>query len=152
LSLCLVVFYPAKAISFIPGNLKFEKFNSERGFYQNTVNAITTDKNGYVWFATPNGLVKYDGYSFNYYYHDHEDPNSIMSNEISCLYNGSDGNLWIGTRNGVCLYLPDKEKFVTIQRTAFISDLIKEDPKKRIWVGTKSNYMFLKQRIMFPRE
>ena len=58
------------AIDIKPNDQKIEKFVNEQGFYQNTVNAITSDEDGNIWIATPNGLVCYDGYTFDYYYSD----------------------------------------------------------------------------------
>lgn len=45
----------------------FEKFSNKEGFNQNTINAIDQDKYGFLWFGTPNGLIKYDGYEFETY-------------------------------------------------------------------------------------
>ena len=66
-------------------NQRIESFNSLQGFYQNTVSSIVSDSKGYLWIATPNGLVKYDGYSFEYYYHNNEDKESLPNNYISHL-------------------------------------------------------------------
>ena len=42
----------------------FERFSNKQGFNQNTINAIEQDKYGFLWYATPNGLIRYDGYDF----------------------------------------------------------------------------------------
>ena len=41
----------------------------------------TQDKQGNMWFATYNGLNKYNGYDFTVYQHDEHNPHSI-SNDI----------------------------------------------------------------------
>ncbi len=118
-----------------PGNQRIETFVDKQGFFQNTVNAITSDENGYLWFSTPNGLVRYDGYSFRYFYHDSENPESIPYNYINNLLKGFDGKLWIGTGEGLCLYIAEKEQFIPLKYKIQNETFIKEDPLKRIWVG-----------------
>ena len=46
------------------GERRVEVFANKEGFDQNTISAICSDKNSVLWFATPNGLIKYDGYDF----------------------------------------------------------------------------------------
>ncbi|ANW96122.1 hypothetical protein AXE80_07455 [Wenyingzhuangia fucanilytica] len=116
-------------------NQRIESFNNKHGFYQNTINTIVSDNNGYLWIATPNGLVKYDGYSFEYFYNNQSDTESLPSNYISNLLTDSQGKLWIGTREGLCVYLTDKEQFMTVNTSVENETFIKEDANNRIWVG-----------------
>lgn len=116
-------------------NQRIESFNSLQGFYQNTVNSIVSDNKGYLWISTPNGLVKYDGYSFDYYYHSYNNKESLPNNNILNLLNDSNGRLWIGTKEGLSVFLTDKERFVSVKNTMKKETVIKEDSKKRIWVG-----------------
>jgi two-component system sensor histidine kinase ChiS len=51
------------------GILKFEHISSEDGLSQNTVTAIIQDQKGFMWFATQEGLNRYDGYEFKIYGH-----------------------------------------------------------------------------------
>ena len=121
-----------------PSNQRIETFTNAEGFYQNTVSAIVSDSKGYLWIATPNGLVSYDGYTFEYYYHDQENQESLPNNYISNLLSDSKGRLWIGTQEGLCIYLTDKEQFVPIKKSTKKSTFIKEDTQKQIWVGSGS--------------
>ena len=95
-------------------NQRIERFINAQGFYQNTISAIVSDSKGYIWIATPNGLVRHDGYSFEYYYHDLENPESIPNNDVRHLLIDSYERLWIGTTQGICLYSADKEQFTPI--------------------------------------
>lgn len=142
--ICLVVFLflgysYAQEKNIQPSNQRIETFTSAQGFYQNTVSAIVSDSKGYLWIATPNGLVSYDGYTFEYYYHDQENLESLPNNYISHLLSDSKGRLWIGTRAGLCVYLTDKEQFIPIKKATKKETFIKEDARKRIWVGNGSN-------------
>jgi len=135
---------PSVASNIRTGTQRIEKFVSEQGFFQNTVNDITSDNYGYLWIATPNGLIKHDGYSFEYYYHDFENPQSIPNNYIKHLLTDSDGKLWISTRQGLCLYFADKEQFVPLKSTILNEEFIKEDTQKRIWIGKGSRLHIFK--------
>jgi signal transduction histidine kinase/ligand-binding sensor domain-containing protein/DNA-binding NarL/FixJ family response regulator len=134
----------SRAYNIKQSNQRIEKFVNAQGFYQNTVNAITSDKNGYLWVATPNGLIRYDGYSFEYHYNDPEKPETIPNNFISSLLNDSEGTLWIGTKQGICLYYADKEQFFSIKNSGKNISLIKEDTQKRVWIASGSTLLIFK--------
>ena len=122
-------------------NQRIEKFVNAQGFYQNTVNAMVSDKYGYLWVATPNGLIRYDGYSFEYHYNDPENPETIPYNYITALLNDSGGKLWVGTQSGMCLYHADKEQFQPIRNFNENVSLIKEDTQKSVWVASGSKFL-----------
>ncbi|NIJ43913.1 signal transduction histidine kinase/DNA-binding response OmpR family regulator/ligand-binding sensor domain-containing protein [Wenyingzhuangia heitensis] len=61
---------------------------------------ILQDKYGFVWIATINGLWRYDGGSFKSYVKNELDETSITDNHISCLFEDSKGDLWVGTYGG----------------------------------------------------
>jgi len=126
------------------GSQRIYKFNHAQGFYQNTVKSIAEDKNGYLWFSTANGLIRYDGYDFENFYHDFEDKYSIPHNVINKIFEGSDGKLWIGTKGGTCLYFPDEERFLSLENNIVGDAFIKEDSKKNIWIGNNSELYIYK--------
>ena len=80
--------------------LRFERIGNKQGLSQSTIFEIFQDKKGFIWFATRDGLNKYDGYNFTIYRHIFNNPNSISSSNISCITEDYDGNLWVGTADG----------------------------------------------------
>ncbi|WP_405575949.1 two-component regulator propeller domain-containing protein [Winogradskyella sp. Asnod2-B02-A] len=92
----------------------FERISNKEGFNQNTVNAIEQDKYGFLWYATPNGLIRYDGYEFKTFSTQSKNEQAISSNNVTYLYNDKDGILWIGTNVGVNIYVPWLERFFTV--------------------------------------
>jgi len=92
----------------------FERISNKEGFNQNTVNAIEQDKYGFLWFATPNGLIRYDGYEFKTFTTQSKTHGAISSNNITYLFNDKNGILWIGTNVGINIYVPWLEKFFTV--------------------------------------
>lgn len=115
----------------------FERISNKEGFNQNTINAIQQDKYGFLWFATPNGLIRYDGYDFKTYT---TETSNLASNYITCLFNDSNGLLWIGTRETLNVYVPSLEKFFTVNTDEHFSiKKVAEDSNGNIWFsGDKS--------------
>lgn len=67
--LCLIIFLICPALSALDSQQKMNRFttecfNSAQGLPQNTVADIYQDTTGYMYFATQEGVVKYDGKKF----------------------------------------------------------------------------------------
>ena len=69
------------------------------GLSNNHVVSIAQDKRGSLWFATEEGLNKFDGIRFlTYYKEETTGKQSITGNELNCLLDDPvDSILWIGT-------------------------------------------------------
>lgn len=75
-------------------NLEFEHLTIEEGLSASTVFSIFQDQEGFMWFSTPDGLNKYDGYQFKIYKNDPSDIQSISDNFVTIFYeNGGGGNM-----------------------------------------------------------
>ncbi|MBN2092871.1 response regulator [candidate division KSB1 bacterium] len=100
---------------------------------------IATRDKGMWLFHPDSGLIKS-------YVLDATDSAGI-SNIIEVLLKDSRGNIWVGTANGLSLFNPAEEKFITFRKDDtdpyslsdnFIGSLL-EDKNGRIWVGTVNN-------------
>lgn len=80
--------------------LRFDCLAITDGLSQNTVIDIAQDHHGFLWFATEDGLNRYDGYGFKVFKNVPGDPSSLSDNWVLCLLVDRDGNLWAGTSNG----------------------------------------------------
>ena len=94
---------------------RFDRITVEDGLSQNAVLTILQDRRGFIWLGTEDGLNKYDGYDFEIFKHDAEDPSSISDSLVSELYEDRFGVLWIGTRSGLDLYDPITRSFSHFQ-------------------------------------
>jgi len=92
---------------------QFERFSLEQGLSQVSVFDIVQDHKGFLWFATEDGLNRYDGYNFKVFRHDPSLPNTISHNNINTLYVDSAGVLWIGTNGGGLSYYDAKTETFT---------------------------------------
>src|SRR5260221_7047641 len=73
----------------------FDIWTTDNGLPQNSVNAILQTKDGYLWLATFDGLVRYDGVRF-VVFNVHNTP-GVTSNRFTSLLEDRSGDLWIGT-------------------------------------------------------
>ena len=81
-------------------DIRFDRLSVEQGLSQSAVNGILQDHKGFMWFATEDGLNKYDGYSFTIFRHDPEDPTSLGDSFARCIHEDPAGMIWVGTWNG----------------------------------------------------
>jgi signal transduction histidine kinase/ligand-binding sensor domain-containing protein/ActR/RegA family two-component response regulator len=129
----------------------FQRISSVEGLSHNTISRIMQDSLGFMWFATENGLNKYDGYNTVVYKHNSDDTSSISGNFITALFIDSKGDLWVGTNSGgVNKYNKYNDNFERIQlinedtKTALNSsiDVIIETSDKKILIGTVGSGLF----------
>ncbi len=121
------------------GRLRFEHLTVQDGLAQNTVNAVLQDRVGFMWFATEEGLNKYDGLSFTHYLHDPENSESLGSSSVLTLYEDSQGRLWVGTEIGLDRFDRETETFFHVlpeEESSVPVYAIVEDNQDRLWVGT----------------
>ena len=93
------------------GSIKFSHISLNNGLSQSTVFSIAQDKRGNMWFATYDGVNKFDGYDFTIYQHDASDPHSIANDIARTVMTDSQGRIWIGTRDGLSWYNEEKDLF-----------------------------------------
>lgn len=151
----LLLFVIAEVKGQGPEKIQFHHITPEDGLSQSTVHAILQDSKGYMWFATQDGLNKYNGYEISTYRNDPDDPHSISLSDIRSLYEDKKGNLWIGTLGGgLNLYDRDMDHFVRFKGDIekpqqSLSDNsvwdIYEDSRGNFWVGTSWGLNLMKR-------
>lgn len=104
----------------VPGNqtasYKFRNFSMEDGLSMSTVIDIAQTKDGFMWFATPDKLNRFDGYTFTSFKHEPSNPNSISGNYVNALLALDNGNLMVALQNGMLdIYNPDSKHFTHIK-------------------------------------
>ena len=82
-----------------PQTYTVKRLDIGNGLSNNYVIDIAEDKNGYLWFATEEGLNKLEGTEFTTFYKTEKDETGITGNELNCLLDDPDETvLWIGTQ------------------------------------------------------
>ncbi len=170
----------------------FTNLNLKDGLSQLSVLDICEDSKGCIWFATRNGLNKYDGQHFTVYQHDISNPQSISDdhittllpdiatnglwvgttnglnyidlgtnritvyvksthpnlagNSITALCAGTHGEVWIGTRRGLCQWNPATKDFRRVDLNETIKQAhitaLRIDSKGQLLIGTHDNGLF----------
>jgi ligand-binding sensor domain-containing protein/two-component sensor histidine kinase len=118
--------------------LAFTNFSTEQGLICNSISAITVDKNGHIWLATPKGASCYDGIKFN----DFTVKNGLSCNMVTSITEDKSGNLWFGTFGGGINTYKGKSFINYISNQASNSDLISsilEDSCGVMWLASYSN-------------
>lgn len=94
--------------------LNFNILSTADGFPTNEIQKVFQDREGFMWFATRNGLCRYDGYQITVYNSDHHKSPVLTSNNIYCLADDELGNLWVGTYNGINRFDKAEGTFVPV--------------------------------------
>ena len=95
----LLTAVPAGAQEWHAGYL-FERLAGDQGLSDATVFSVVDDRDGFLWFATADGLNRFNGYEFAVYRHDEATPGTISANGIGSIMVDSRGTLWVGTWGG----------------------------------------------------
>lgn len=136
---------PAAAASYD----RIQTLSMDEGLPHSDVNAITQDRDGYLWFATFSGLSKYDGYRLLTFRTDNSD---LTSDRILCLFVARDSSLYIGTESGgLNRYDPVSETIFPVAEEPTTSadqviNNIFEDRKGTVWVCRNDGLGYLTLR------
>lgn len=117
-------------------------WKKEDGLSSNRVIDGVQAEDGFIWFATNAGLSRYDGYRFetfstlNY--------PQLVSDEISCMLQTADNELWIGTENHGISVFDLKTYQVKVNYTSENGGLrsnkiaaIEQSGEGTIWIASK---------------
>ena len=133
--------------------LLFDRITIKDGLSQGMVNSILQDDYGFMWFATNDGLNRYDGRHFTIFKNKVDDNKSIAENFITYLFKDSHGRIWISTlANGLDLFDVETETFIHFKHNPQNSNSIQsnqvncigEDKNGSIWVLTEAGLDRLK--------
>ena len=129
------------------GQLRFDRLTVEDGLSQNTVHAILQDRMGFMWFATEDGLNRYDGYEFTVYRHNLDDPDSLSSSDVYAVLEDQLGRFWVGTGAGLDRLDRDTGRFIHYSGENGIPSssiqTLAEDGAGRLWVGTQQQGLWI---------
>jgi diguanylate cyclase (GGDEF)-like protein/PAS domain S-box-containing protein len=109
----------------------------DRGLPQSTVLAVTQTRDGYLWIATQEGFVRFDGYEF-VTYDKHSYP-QIVSNMGVSMRAAQDGTLYIGTVDGGLIRMRGEQIDVLTEAHGLPSNNITTLHESRdgsLWIGT----------------
>lgn len=136
-----------------------ETWTTENGLPQNSITSIVQTKDGYIWFGTFGGLVRFDGIKFKVF--NTINAPAIKSNRITNLFEDKNGTLWIGTQFGNIIFYKD-EIFTSVLESPtnqrYPIQVFTIDKDGAIWTSglqkliPNSEGGFFEEQIVLPNE
>jgi signal transduction histidine kinase/ligand-binding sensor domain-containing protein/AraC-like DNA-binding protein len=116
-----------------------KQWSLKDGLSQGVVNSITQDQQALMWFATEDGLNRFDGYSFKVFQYDPNNKFSIADNFIQKVFKDSEGTLWVSSRKGLLRFDPKLESFSSFNYPFKPTDTYKANDVSFITEGASNN-------------
>ncbi|MFA9390513.1 MAG: two-component regulator propeller domain-containing protein [Prolixibacteraceae bacterium] len=93
----LVLFILLHKVGCASSDVIFEHLSTEDGLSHGSVSAMLKDRSGFMWFATWDGINRYDGHSFKTFKPSNTANGYLASNRIESMKEDSLGNIWVMT-------------------------------------------------------
>ncbi len=123
--------------------LFFAPVSSTTSQTPDNVTAIVQDKRGFIWIATSDGLLRFDGREFKKFKQDPRNPSSLPDNIITSILLVENNTLLISTlKGGIFWFDTISEKITPVEVNNFdlstlrIQSLHYEASQNRIWIGS----------------
>jgi DNA-binding NarL/FixJ family response regulator len=114
-------------------------YTTADGLARDEINRIVRDSHGFLWFATAEGLSRFDGYRFTNYTTDQ----GLPHRSVNDLLEARDGTYWVATDDGLCRFDPAWSPMFTVyypgaEKAARSVTALAEDRTGAVWVGTRA--------------
>ena len=83
--------------SVLAERLPVRSYSTADGLAHNNINRIVRDSQGFLWFCTPNGLSRFDGYAFRTF----GTESGLPAAAVNDLLETSEGDYWVATDDGL---------------------------------------------------
>lgn len=118
----------------------FTQYTSKDGLAQKTIQGIMQDHKGIMWFATWDGLYKFDGYTFKNYKAQPGDSIGLSNNRLDNIKEDKYGYIWVRSYDHqVYRFNPRTEQFQAIPYENYLSQDIYVLSCGDVWVVTALN-------------
>ena len=91
--------------TFADAEYLIDSWETDQGLPENSATAMVQTPDGYLWFGTFNGLVRFDGVKFTVF--DHANTPALASSGIVNLHLDASHRLWVSTYLGLAVSEPD---------------------------------------------
>lgn len=107
-ALCCVAF-PGQAADNAAGRVL--RYSIREGLSFGVVNSIVQDNDGLMWFATGDGVSRFDGTAFKNFKYDRNNPRSLPGNYVKSILRDKNGTIWVSSRDGIGEFVPASQSF-----------------------------------------
>ena len=140
LLVCSLLFFISLQAQPVPSDLSqysLDTWQTEQGLPQNTIQSVLQTRDGFIWLATEEGLVRFDGVNMTVF--DQRNTPAFKQSYVQRLLEGRDGTLWITTTGGLIAYKAGKFTPITSPARLVSSSVfsLMEDRQGYLWIGTR---------------
>jgi ligand-binding sensor domain-containing protein/two-component sensor histidine kinase len=128
-------------------SISFRNISINEGLSQSSVVDIAADSVGFLWFATQDGLNRYDGKEFLIFKKNFDDFTTALTSTTGKIAAGNRNDLWIITSGGKL------ERMNLYDQTTIKVDMLNRVPlppvsciypdRDQIWIGTENDGLFI---------
>lgn len=119
-------------------------WGTDEGLGPGQVLAILQTRDGYLWFGSTEGLMRFDGVRCTVF--DARNTPELRANGVLALYEDRQGWLWIGTSGGGLACRQPDGRFLIYGKSEGLANeqvsALAEDASGRLWVGTDGGGLF----------
>lgn len=121
------------------------RFTTADGLPSNAVHQVVEDRDGYLWFATDDGLARFDGQRFRIWRMEQ----GLADNQLLSMATDAQDRLWIGTAQGHLMRMSadrshierfDRARFPALAGVAI--GVVLPAPDGVVWFGTRDAGLF----------
>jgi len=127
----------------------FEHLSTEQGLSHGSVSGMLRDRYGFMWFATWDGINRYDGHSFSVYKPGNMENNYLASNRIEKIREDLSGNIWVFTYDSKAFRFDRyRERFDPVPGTGYdgsqvvVNDML-ATASGAVWISSANQGVFL---------
>ncbi|MGQ1947203.1 hybrid sensor histidine kinase/response regulator transcription factor [Geofilum sp. OHC36d9] len=128
----------------VQDNYVINVISSNQGLPSDDVKNVFQDSEGFLWFCTTEGLIRYDGYVLKTFSISSHHNKGLITNSFNAIDEDSEGFLWCATDRGVARLNREMETFAffnthTQAPYALSYDVINTlavDKQNHIWIGS----------------
>src|SRR5262245_32622532 len=139
-TMCASLWWPADVLALNPrldiSQYVYTAWRASEGFALGRVAAIVQTPDGYLWFATDDGLLKFDGVKLTRWQPPPTQP--LPSNRIVDLVAARDGALWIGTDRGLVSWKDGRLTTYWAAEMPYGAGRVLQDQDGVMWVTHRS--------------
>ncbi|MCB0587616.1 MAG: helix-turn-helix domain-containing protein [Phaeodactylibacter sp.] len=136
--------------------IPFQHITLGRGQDVNMVYEILQDKQGFIWFGTFNGLVRYDGYRFRHWPYDPETRHPLKGKRVNGLLESPSGKIWILSGQMLLSYDPRLDTFYTVDnlggdsliryRNSRYNEVFLQDSSGDLWLRSQRGLFRVREK------
>ena len=143
LSICILL----TSVSLVFANI-YKKYDVRSGLSGNCVRSILQDSIGYMWFATQDGLNRFNGIEFTNYGHSSENGGNSYMNIVTICRHQDNNQIWVASTEKLYLFDSREEKFSVFDTQTEDGVTVNSvfgmayDNDGQLWIGT-ANGLFV---------